>query len=174
MELIAPPVVLVGSITAGCIWDGLACSKYANLIMKFVGNMRQLSQWHWMSVRECDAATTNLKLMAFEQRLANVDPKSLYRFATCSMHGIQHVVEQIAKTSALGTSDWSTLHKGLLALAHLFSLVNWFMRLVLSIKRMITVERGGLLRIVRGAPPPLAVERAALVRKYFIPPSQRP
>ena len=125
--------------------------------------MRALAGWHWCCVRECDAATVNLKLMAYEQRLCNVDPKCLYAFSTCTMHGVQHIVEQIMKAAI----DWDDVRKGLSALAHLFGMGTYFLRFVLTVQRVVSVQDGGLLRIVKGDSPPEAIERSKLLRKYF-------
>ena len=52
MDLVCPPVVCVGSITAGCLWDALHCTKHAAVIAQFIRDMRALAGWHWCCVRE--------------------------------------------------------------------------------------------------------------------------
>ena len=85
------------------------------------------------------------------------------------MHGVQHVVEQIMKAA----DDWDDVRRGLSALAHLFGMGTYFLRFVLTVQRVVSVQDGGLFWIVNGDSPPEAIERPQLLRKYFTPPEDQ-
>ena len=98
LELILPPVVMVGRCTAGCLFDGLFRTRWAQALMECCKSMQSLSQ-RTLYLRECDAAGPNRKLMAFEMAHCDdngEDEGTIYSAGPCEIHGVQHIVEKVA------------------------------------------------------------------------------
>ena len=66
VEVVLPPVLLLGSHTAGCLAEGLTNMPWHKEIASCLEVFRQLARVS-LSLRECDAAGTNLKYTTFKQ-----------------------------------------------------------------------------------------------------------
>ena len=158
IELVLPPVVLIGRCTAGCIYDALCCTRWARRIFDWVGQMRNLSK-RCLDLRECDGAGNNMKFLAFE--LSRLPRSVLHSTMTCEMHGVQHTVERIVESH-------DGIYKAASAIAGLLGTGNFFIRLVQAVRQVlrppyVTID-------YRSKPSDSTKELNAVICRLFMPP----
>lgn len=65
VEIVVPPVIVLGSVTAGALYNALSEMPWCRPINDFLQRAGGLAKVR-MCLREPDGASNNLKLMAFE------------------------------------------------------------------------------------------------------------
>ena len=152
VEVILPPVLLLGSHTSGCLAEGLTGMPWHKEIEACLEVSRQLARVS-LSVRECDAAGTNLKYTTFEQaKLSSTIPRSLHVTVTCAIHGVQAIVKKVrdaqADAFAKPRSLYGDVMRSYAVLSALCRQGNYYLRAVLAIDEVL--ER--MLRITHSPP----------------------
>ena len=164
MELLCPPVPCVGPVTASCLFNALFETHGGREIADFLLKLRALSS-RALSIRECDAAGPNLKLLCWEARMLRrsmcLAGKSYYHSeATCAMHGGQRIVERVAAANG-------DFHRALHALASVLGTGSFFLRLVQCVRPLLQPH---FVRIVHEDPPARVRANADLLCDFFMPP----
>lgn len=137
------PVIMIGSKSAGCHWDGLFCQKSQQDLQTFIQEMTKLSDMS-MSVRESDGASTNVKLLTHEMNQAAPNKHHLYSYMVCGLHQANH------NTGALVKLVSSDIVAAMYAHANLLRMGNFWMRTILCID--LVVMKPGFFRVVFGPP----------------------
>ena len=143
-----------GGSNAGCLAEALTNMPWHKEIASCLQVLRGLARVS-LTLRECDAAGTNMKYTTFEQaELAKKIPRSLYAVTTCQLHGMQAIVKRVATASADALAKPRSQYGDMLRAYSVFAALtrqgNYFLRGVLAIDK--AVDR--MLRITHS--PPLA------------------
>ena len=154
VEVVLPPVLMLGSNNAGCLAEALTNMPWHEQVASCLQVLRGLARVS-LTLRECDAAGTNMKYTFFEQvELAKKIPRSLYAVTTCQLHGMQAIVKRAAAAHADALAKPRSQYDDMLKAYGVFAALsrqgNYFLRGVLAIDQ--AVDR--MLRITHS--PPLA------------------
>ena len=132
MELVLPPVIMIGQHTAGCLHDGLVKMPWHLALTDFLETLRPMARVS-LSLRECDAAATNLKYLGWEQK--QMPSNNIFSIVTCLLHGCQHIVKRVRNTLIDCEPGGGTI-KSYGTLSALLRQGNYYLRCVLALNQV--------------------------------------
>jgi len=167
LQLTMPPIILVGSITAGTLYDALQrASRLARRVQTFIERLRTKAFLTFL-IREGDADGKNLRLSAFEWMeltKQELERRALQSFAWCALHQ-----NNITTRACIKATD-TKLVDGVFSYSKLVQMGNCWTRSILSVEPVVRCET---LTILYMRPPKEATDMVEVLLRFMVPPPRR-